>query len=78
MPMDPYEPPGDLPGDLGDPGEQYNYLETQEEHLEDIQSERTEEIEANSTKKKENGANNSTNNDNDDEQQGWRQRWRGR
>ena len=37
MPMDPYEPPGYLPGD---PGDRYTYLDTQEEHLEDMQTER--------------------------------------
>ena len=37
MPMDPcYEPPGDLPGDTGDPGDKLNYLGTQEEHKNDM------------------------------------------
>ena len=66
MPMDPYEPPGDLQEDPGDPGEQYNYLETQEEHPEDIQSERTEEIGANWTKNKEIGATNGRKDDGGD------------
>ena len=67
MPMDPYELTWDLPGDPGDPGDQYNYQGTQEKHLEDMQSERKEEIGANWTKNKENGDNTGMNDDNDDD-----------
>ena len=68
MPMDPsYESPGHLPGDSGDPGARANYLETQEEHLEDMQIEREKEIGTKWTKNKGNGANTGMNDNNNDD-----------